>query len=297
MSSKKLRKGLAFVTVFVMAIGLVGLWVPAVDVRAEGRIDRAGMTIATGFHSLAIEPDGSLWAWGDNSSGQLGNGIATDWDVPNPNPIRITEDVVSVSVGRSHSMAIKSDRSLWAWGENGFGEIGDGTVTWRGSDADGNWGTIEDNNRLYPTHIMNDVVEVSASAAHGGNAAFTLAIRSDGSLWTWGFQEPSEGSFNFTHPSPVRIMEDVIAISAGSHHALAVQSDGSLWAWGVNWSGQLGDGTTNNHPSPVFQYAPIFIMSDVVAVSAGVNHSMAIRSDGSLWAWGENGRGQMEMAQ
>ena len=273
----------SLVVIMVAVVVVVG-YLQSLEVSAEGRVDGAGMTIAAGSHSLVIQPDGSLWAWGTNWFGQLGNGLVSDWDVPNPNPIWIMGDVVSVSASGNHSMAIRSDGSLWSWGINEFGEIGDGTFSGTGP---------QDISHLSPTQIMNDVVEVSASAAHGGNAGFTLAIRSDGSLWTWGWQQQSYVSNIFMQPTPTRIMEDVIAISAGSHHALAVQSDGSLWAWGDNRFGQLGDGTTSNHPSPISHYNPLFIMSDVVAVSAGAHHSMAIRSDGSLWTWGANDQGQV----
>jgi alpha-tubulin suppressor-like RCC1 family protein len=228
-------------------------------------------------HALAIQSDGSLWAWGWNRYGQLGNGTTEGSNVP----IRIFENAVSVSAGSSFSMAIKADGSLWAWGSNHAGQIGDGTY--------------ED--RYFPVKVMSEVIAIASSSGLGGGVgSFNMAIRNDGSLWTWGgqrFGQLGDGRIGedhrniITQPTPIKIMEDVVAISAASTHAMAICADGNLWAWGDNRGGRLGYDTWED------QATPVKIMKNVVAVSTSSSHTMVIKTDGSLWAWGGNIDGQL----
>ena len=185
---------------------------------------------AGGMTTMAIKADGSLWAWGD---GPLGDGARRIGRGPR-NPVKVMEDVVSVSVGWSHSAAIKTDGSLWVWGGNSDGQIGDGTRV----------------GRAVPTRVMEDVVAVSAGGMirPGPGRAFTMAIRTDGSLWIWGGDGISEVESKLT---PVQIKEDVVAASVGSNHFIVATSDGALWTWGLNEHGQLGDGTTTDRDYPV----------------------------------------------
>jgi alpha-tubulin suppressor-like RCC1 family protein len=212
---------------------------------------------------LTIKNDGSLWAWGDNNCGQLGDGTTIDRAMP----VKILNDVASATAKNFSSFAIKSDGSLWAWGENDFCQLGNGTTQ----------------NQTTPVNILNDV----ASIVTGEYSSY--AIKNNGSLWAWGYNSSGQiGNGTTTNcKSPVKILNDVVSVSAGGSYSLAIKSDGSLWAWGNNKYGQLGDKTTTNCKSPVK------ILDDVVSVSAGYRHSLAIKSDGSLWAWGENGRGQL----
>ena len=216
----------------------------------------SGVVSAGSSSSFAIQSDGSLWAWGNNHMGRLGDGTA----INQYTPIKVMNDVVSVSMG-GHTMAIKSDGSLWGWGGNSNGQIGDGTTV----------------SQQTPVRIMDDVVAVSAGFG------MTMAIRSDSSLWAWGRIGLEN---NFSSSEPIRIMDEVIAVST-SYHTLVIKPDSSLWAWGGNSFGQLGDGTT------IFRDTPVKIMDDVIAVSAGDIHSKAIRADGSLWAWGRNFEGML----
>ena len=169
-----------------------------------------------------------------------------------------------ISAGTRHTMAIRSDGSLWAWGYNNlYGALGDGTLT--SHDA--------------PIKIMDSVRSVSAGDDN------TMAIKTDGSLLAWGNNYSGKLGDGTTTNSrtPVKIMDSVRSISAGGNHTLAIKTDGSLWAWGSNGYGYLGDGTTTS------RYSPVKIMDSVVSVSAGTDHTMAIKNDGSLWAWGHNG--------
>ncbi len=214
-------------------------------------------------HCFVIKSDGTLWGWGNNQNGQLGDGTTTE----RHSPVKIMDGVRSVSAGTHHSIAIKDDGSLWAWGYNELGQLGDATTTERHS----------------PVKIMDGVKSVSA----GGS--YSIVIKDDGSLWSWGdnyWGQLGDGTTTSRY-SPVKIMDGVRSVSAGCSHCIVIKDDGSLWAWGDNGSCQLGDGTTTGKNSPVK------IMDGVRSVSAGMHHSIAIKEDGSLWGWGANYYGQL----
>jgi alpha-tubulin suppressor-like RCC1 family protein len=203
-----------------------------------------------------------------NSTGQIGDGTTT----PRPNPIKIMDDVKSISGSHWHTMALKTDGSLWAWGENPRGVLGDGTTT----------------THLSPIQVMDNVASFSTSNQN------TMVIKTDGSLWAWGnneFGQLGDGT-RTDRLTPVKIMDDVISVSASSGDSIyhwdetkartfAIKSDGTLWAWGNNDFGQLGDGTEIDRTTPVI------IGANVLAVCTGENRTLAVTSDGSLWVWGE----------
>jgi len=233
--------------------------------------------------SFAIDANNNLWAWGDNSAGQIGDGTLTEfeershshepWIISVDNnrhrPIKVMESVASVSAGFNHTMAITTDGSLWAWGS---GLLGDGTI---GSNHT-------------PVKIMDDVASVSAGFG------YTLVIKTDGSLWAWGMNTSGQlgdgtgGHGRYSKNTPVKIMDDVVYVSTGFSHSMAITADGNLWAWGWNNNGQIGDGTRRGD-----RHSPVIIMGDVASVSAGTYHTMAITTDGSLWGWGANWNGEL----
>ena len=254
------------ISVFAILFIMLGMVMPHFTSLAETQTDTSSVISAGATHSMAVKANGSLWAWGKNEFGQLGDGTATDKNTP----VRIMGGVIAVSAGSSHTAAINIKGSLWAWGNNRFGRLGDGTTT----------------NRHSPVKIMDDVSAVSTWN-------HTIAIKTDGSLWAWGnnrFGQLGDGTATDRN-TPVKIIDDVIAVSAGGDHTTAIKTDGSLWAWGKNDYGQLGDGTINKYDG-IFsrddnnKYTPVKIMDDVIAVSAGGYHTTAIKTDGSLWAWG-----------
>ena len=165
--------------------------------------------------TAAIKNDGSLWAWGINLFGALGDGTRTDRNYP----VKVMENVRQVVVWGNSTLAVTEDNVLWAWGSNWHGALGDGT----------------EEERLLPVKIMDEVLYVASGDMPWNHYAF--AIRTDGSLWAWGsnfFGCLGDGTTE-TRLSPVKIMENVVYISAGSEMT-AVQSDGSLWIWGGSHS-------------------------------------------------------------
>ncbi|MCL2503591.1 MAG: cell wall-binding repeat-containing protein [Coriobacteriia bacterium] len=217
--------------------------------------------IAGNQFSLAIKNDGSLWAWGRNDVGQLGDGTTTN----RTTPVRIgtANDWRVVAAGSDHSLAMKNDGSLYAWGWNRFGQLGDGTTT----------------DRMTPTRIGT----ATDWKVIGVSNYCTIALKNDNSLWAWGA--------NFSNaPTRIGTANNWQAISAGDNYFLALQNDGSLWAWGANTYGQLGDGTNVGKPTTPTR---IGMANDWKAISAGGDHSLAQKNDGSLYAWGRNDYGQL----
>jgi alpha-tubulin suppressor-like RCC1 family protein len=248
-------------------------WNPRVaDVPVQVAADVARLATG-GIHSLFVKLDGTLWAMGDNYNGQLGNGSTLE-SIPILDPIRIAADVVQAAAGDSHSLFLKTDGSLWAMGSNFFGELGDGTPKTR---------------RPRPVQIATAVTQVAAS---GRNSYF---IREDGTLWGMGGNAASSlGDGTATaRRTPVRIAGAVCRVTAGGACAFFIRTDHSLWAVGDNSHGQLGDGTI------LGRNIPIQVASDVVEIASapgGINkpaHSLFIKSDGTLWAMGDNSFGQL----
>ena len=245
---------------------------PAAGVRLE----LTGVfSLATGTSGLNLAQmrDGTVWAWGTNDYGQLG--IPHNLLSFSENPIQIkqlNEGFRAVAAGKEHSLAVKSDGTVWAWGGNSFGQLGDGTRI----------------NRSSPVRIhgLTDIVSVAASN-------HSLALRNDGTLWAWGANNRGQlgDGTRIDRSNPVKVGEltGIAAVSAGEAHSLAVKNDGTLFAWGRNSSGSLGDGTS------IDKYSPVVVpgLSNVIRAAAGYNHSLACKADGTVWAWGDNSRGQL----
>ena len=237
--------------------------------------------------SYTITENGVLWHWGVQQNLPVNCRVSQDGS-----PVSVMEDVVFVSAGGSHTMAITSDGVLWGWGENLFGQLGDGTRY--GSD-----GTIFTNQTI-PVPILENVTYVSAGARH------TMAITDDGILWGWGHNAYGQlgiGTAGYIYSEhafvlrPVPIMENVRTVSAASSHTMAITFDEELWGWGSNRSANLGIGVENvnrddERLNEGFRLTPILVMENVTGVSAAYTHTMAVTSDGSLWAWGGNNQGR-----
>ena len=183
----------------------------------------------------------------------------------------------TISAGAAHTIAIKIDGSLWAWGGNNNGQLGDSTNT--------------DRNSPVQIGTATNWASISAGNSH------TIAIKADGSLWAWGWNtygqlgDGTYGSQTANKNSPLQIgtATNWASISAGETHTIAIKTDGTLWAWGSNSNGQLGDGSSTSKFSPT----QIGSANNWARIDAGVFHTIAIKTDGSLWAWGNNNYGQV----
>lgn len=233
--------------------------------------DRCGAHIAAGrFHAAALKADGTLWTWGENDYGQLGNGTQTYDDTPAR--IDDSNDWALVAAGDRHTVALKTNGTLWAWGDNFYGQLGDGTNTH--SDSPIQIGDRDD----------------WALVTTGG--LFTIALRYDGTLWAWGMNDIGQlgiGTASSTN-MPIQIQGSNAwdFVDTGIHHTIALRQDGTLWAWGDNSNGQLGDGTTTNKTVPT----QIGDSQGWGFAAAGWDFSMAL-NDGTIWAWGDNSNGQL----
>jgi alpha-tubulin suppressor-like RCC1 family protein len=228
---------------------------------------------AGGIHSLAIKTDGSLWTWGENHLGQLGDGGRRNCNTP----YKIMDGVVSVTAGYYHNLALTVDGSLWAWGENGSGQLGNGKSGFNESNRQ-----IE-HSRI-PERIMDDVIYFSASYAS------SAAVTSDGSLWVWGSIPTLDGDIITDRSIPTKVMDDVIAAEVQNGNVIVLKTDGSLWAWGRSWYGLFGDESEIN--------TLVKILDDVVQIISGsCVGGLAIKNDGSLWAVGGRGNSRSYSGQ
>ena len=240
-------------------------------------------------HTAFVDQEGVLWTWGSNQSGQLGaetqeTGTALEGTVIplSSRPLQVMEDVASVSAGADFTVALKTDGTLWAWGGNDYGQLGNGSTT--PSDL--------------PICVLDQVTAVSAGDYH------VAALRADGSLWTWGdnlFGQLGDGT-RASRSTPAKVLDQVTAVSMGGYHAAALRADGTLWLWGSNIDGQLGNGgqgNTTDQTGAQLQTLPLSLSTTgpVTAVSAGTSHTAVILADGSLWTWGRNDTQQLGLDQ
>ncbi|QDY75619.1 RCC1 domain-containing protein [Streptomyces qinzhouensis] len=211
-----------------------------------------------GGHSLALLNNGDVMAWGDNTSGQLGDGTLNDSSTPVA--VQGVANAVDIAGGSGHSLAVLADGDVLAWGANGSGQLGDGTTT----------------NNPHAAAVVNLTGVTAVAAGSGGNFSLAL-IGDDGSVQAWGDNSSGQLGDGTTTDStaPVAVQNlasAVSALSAGSSHSLALLSGRTLQAWGANGSGQLGDGTTTDSTSPV----SVTGESGIVSLAAGDAHGLAV---------------------
>lgn len=218
--------------------------------------------------SIALRSDGAVWTWGSNAVLKLGDGTIYNRTIPvqalaspSTKAPPYLANVVSVATGMDFTMALRQDGSIWCVGANLYYQC-TGAVT------------------------LTDVKAIDGGHAHG------LALKSDGTVWAWGRNNRGQigsGTYSFGFP-PVQVLTKAKAIAAGQEHSVALKSDGTVWTWGFNGYGQLGNGTgtESNAPLQVFMSDGVTPLTNVVAIAAGDNHTLALVSDGTVWAWGVN---------
>ncbi len=202
--------------------------------------------------SLFLKTDGTLWAMGQNTNGQLGDGTTTNRSTP----VQVAAGVAKVALGSSHSMILKTDGTLWTTGQNTNGQLGDGTTT----------------DRSTPVQVASGVSAIDTR----GN--FSLFLKTDGTLW--GMGQNTNGQLGdgttINRSTPAQITSGVAATSANFGYDMFIKTDGTLWGVGTDGSGELGDGTVNP--------ARALLTSDVVTASLGATTALYVKSDGTLWS-------------
>jgi uncharacterized repeat protein (TIGR01451 family) len=252
--------------------------------------------------TLARKSDGTVWAWGRNIEGELADGTFTN----RPSPVQVAPNsltgVVLIAASAGAGAALKSDGTVWTWGDNSFGQGGGGTLG---------------GHFPYASQIVTDIngnpfTGVKTIIGGGGHL---LALKNDGTVWAWGFNQfGGVGNFQCTPPpgtcqhvaAPFQVVDSggnpftgVVGIAGGGGHSLAVKSDGTVWAWGYNGFGQIGDGTfgdgVNFGNTDNDKHTPVQVtgVANAVAVAGGENWSMALLNDGTLRTWGFNDMGQL----
>lgn len=236
--------------------------------------------------TTALKNNGTLWAWGLNRTGQLGNGTTTDLS----SPVQIGSDTTWSFVDGGYTvLALKTNGTLWGWGRNGNGQIG----------------VSDTSNRSSPVQIgtSTDWAKISSNGSDIITIPFgvSMAIKNNGSLWSWGNNALGQlGQGNNTYlSSPVQVGTDTNWQAVGGNGAftVALKNTGTIWSCGWNAYGQLGDGTTTNRNS--FVQIGTGSTGDWVSIKAGTSlfipgpHTVALKSNGTLWSWGRNTQGQL----
>ena len=241
-------------------------------------------------HTAYVDEHGTLWTWGSNQEGQLGaetqeTGVDREGNqvAVSGTSLAVLEDVRSVAAGGDFTVALKTDGTLWAWGGNDYGQLGNGTVV----------------SAAQPVQVLDQVTAVSAGDYH------VAAIRADGTLWTWGdnlYGQLGDGTRDSVS-APHQVLADVRFAVMGDYHAAAISTDGTLYTWGSNLDGQLGTGglgdTTDEETGATLQLMPaaVSLPAAVSNVTVGAGHTAAILSDGTLWTWGRNDAIQLGLTE
>jgi alpha-tubulin suppressor-like RCC1 family protein len=251
------------------------------------------IAVSAGFgHSLALKSDGTVWAWGNNGGGQLGDYFSENFSAV---PVKVGvsifgtttpgfDNIIAIEAGQGHSLALKADGTVWAWGANGDGQLGTG----------------DNNLAFHPLQLgLSNIIAI------GGGDQHSIALKSDGTLWGWGQNGAGQlGDGTIIGPnqstmywSPVQnpLISGVTQIAVTERGTIALKSDGTVWGWGYNEFGITGNGTRSTanqcqcEPTPM--QVTISNVSDIKS-NGGFGHVLARKRDGSIWAWGYNGYGQ-----
>ena len=286
------------------------------------------LTVAAGYaHVVATKSDGTLWTWGYNANGQLGLGNVTYYS--SPKQVGALTTWSKIAAARLATFSIKTDGTLWSWGYNATGQLGDGTATNRSSPvqvgalttwltvAAGSYHTIatQTNGTLW-TWGYNANGQLGLGTSGGGTQRSspvqvgllttwlniagggynTLAVKTDGTLWSWGYNAQGQlglgNTTDYSSPKQVGALTAWLKVASGLYHSIVTKTDGTLWAWGQGGSGQLGLGNLTYYSSPK-QVGGLTTWATPSVMQGNTRSSMAIKTDGTLWTWGFNGNGRL----
>ncbi|HWJ02650.1 MAG TPA: hypothetical protein VNU93_03150, partial [Verrucomicrobiae bacterium] len=228
-------------------------------------------------HTLALRSDGTVWAWGNNDNGQLGNGSTINSSLPVV--IKGLDGVVALAGGGLHSLALKNDGTVWAWGSNWYGQLGNGTNT----------------NNVAPIQVqgLSNVKYIAAGYYH------SLAVKDDGTVWAWGRNWDGQLGNGYSgsgsdRSTPVQVtgLTGIVKVTAGLGHSMALRNDRTIWAWGYGYQGQLGNGNSGYYAST---NTPVQVsgITTAISIEAYDDSSFAVKADGTAWGWGSNDKGQL----
>lgn len=252
---------------------------------------------AGGAHTVALKMDGTVWAWGNNEWGQLGNNTTDDQWTPvqvlGPGGVDVLSGVKAIAAGRGHTVALKDDGTVWAWGDNRYGSLGDMTATSRT--------TPVQVAGLEGMGFLSDIRAVAAGGEH------TVVLKEDGTVCVWGRNHVGQlglGDRTIVNACfPIRVpdpwiggdLAGVRSIAAGYFHTVALKDDGTVWAWGWNENGQLGNDTDITAFAPIQVLGPggAHILTGANTIAAGWAHTVVLKDDGTVWAWGWNRNGEL----
>ena len=286
------------------------------------------IAIAAGsYHNIALANDNKVWTWGLNERAQLGETSVNCWEPSllddtwscsyTPRQVSSTTGTIKdVAAGYNHSIAITENGDLFLWGSNDSGQLtntGNNCPDPLPSQFSTVLGPFNDATRT----CSNSAVEVDVTGdfiAAAGGLAHTVAITDLGFVWAWGKNDQGQLGYDAdeatndvynvtcdnntatiyacrTKPFEVPGLTNIVAIAAGLDHNVALKNDGTVWTWGKNDEGQLGNGTYTQNKTPIPQQVPG--LEGVISIAAGEKHSIALKNNGTAWAWGYNNRGQL----
>ncbi len=270
-----------------------------VQVRGPGGVGTLGSVVAPAsgeIHACARNTGGSVYCWGENSFGQLGNDTTTNSRVPvqvrGPAGAGFLSDVTRIGAGFRHTCAVKTDGTVWCWGRNDFGQLGNGTTSATATR------TPVQVRGVGGTGFLTTAVEVV------GGESSTCARLTDSTVACWGRNDRGQlGVAGTTRTSPVLVrgaggsgtLTNVASLDTGQKHACVTLTTGSVWCWGWNSDGQLGNNTITDSNAPVQVRGPLNVgtFANATLIGTGYLSTCAARSDYTVWCWGRNANGQL----
>lgn len=227
---------------------------------------------AKGTTSVALHRDGTVWTWGNNASGQLGDGTT----LSRARPVQVSglSGVAAIAAGAAHVLALKTDGTVWTWGSNSSGQLGN---------------ELKNRMETTPQRVkgLHGITAIAAGAFH------SAALKGEGSVWTWGSNSTGQLGTDTVRRSaaPLQVsgLTAIKAIAAGNYHVAVLQADGTVAAWGSNYYRQLGSNSVRHGSATPMTVSGI---SGATDLTARMNHTVALMTNGSVWAWGDENAGQ-----